>query len=488
MQPRNQKPYWILVGVIALLAAGLMFYAQTDAFAWDEGFHMLTAQLITRGKRPWIDFNFSQTPLNAYWNAVWMIVFGQSWRTAHAVATIMTAAATLLTADYLFVRFPIATWRFAAAMMATLIIALNVLVVQYGPLGQAYGLALFLVVGAFRCAVLAVDRSSPALSAAAGLLSAAAAGCTQLTSPVCPILLIWILVCNRTGKRPAKFIAFIVAATIPMLPVAWLFAQGPRQAFFNIIQYNLIFRQVEWSGAIEHDIGVMLSWLHSAQALLIGLLALAGLISARKFTQPERREFYLCAWLSLGIGAFISSAHPTFQRYYLFALPFLTILATAGMYWLSSRIFAERRFWPIFALALLFSLELGKALYDKHDNVNWRDLEKIAAKVDQVTPADAAVLADEPIYFLTRRPPPSGMELADSHKLDFPPLQAAALHLVSESEILKQLKSGRYPTAVDCGKGHKLTEDEFRKLYRQSEETDICTVYWDFKPAAPQRN
>src|ERR1051326_6594421 len=93
---RDQKSYWLLAGVVALLAAGLMIYSQTDAFTWDEGFHLLTAQLITRGKRPYLDFNFSQTPLNAYWNAFWMLVFGQSWRTAHAVASLMTTAATAL--------------------------------------------------------------------------------------------------------------------------------------------------------------------------------------------------------------------------------------------------------------------------------------------------------------------------------------------------------------------------------------------------------
>src|SRR5579863_2320824 len=132
MRRRNQKTYWILAGVITLLAAGLEFYAQTDAFAWDEGFHALTAQLITRGERPYLDFNFSQTPLNAYWNAFWMIVFPQSWRTLHAVASLMTTGAILMTADFLFVRFPVEGWRFPAALMAALVVGLNVLIVQYG--------------------------------------------------------------------------------------------------------------------------------------------------------------------------------------------------------------------------------------------------------------------------------------------------------------------------------------------------------------------
>ena len=91
---------------------------------------------------------------------------------------------------------------------------------------------------------------------------------------------------------------------------------------------------LEWAGAIAHDIGVLMSWLNSAQALTVGLLALAGLLFVRfrsDWTQPQRAEFYLCGWLALALGVHISSAHPTFQRYYLFTLPFLIILSAAGM-------------------------------------------------------------------------------------------------------------------------------------------------------------
>jgi 4-amino-4-deoxy-L-arabinose transferase-like glycosyltransferase len=472
--------------VVTLLAAGLVFYSQTVAFAWDEGFHLLTAELITRGKRPYLDFNFSQTPLNAYWNAFWMLVFGQSWRTAHAVAAVMTSGAVLLTADYLFVRFPVERWRFPGALMAAFTIGLNVLIVQFGTIGQAYGLALFLIVAAFRLAVLSVDEEGALFPALAGFLSSAAAGATLLTAPVCPVLAIWIGFQNRAGCRWKKLSAFLGAAVIPFLPVLDLFVKGPRQTFFNIIQYNLVFRQVEWNGAISHDIGVLLSWLNSAQALLVALLALAGLLFIRfqsDWTRPQRAEFYLCGWLALALGFHISTAHPTFQRYYLFALPFLTILAVAGIYSIATRLLAPPRvFWPIAGLILICSLELFNALHNRKDNVNWLDLEKLATKVDQVTPPDGLLLSDEPIYFLTRRAPPSGMELADSHKLDFPPERAIPLHLISETEVKKQIAAGRFATAVDCDKGHKVGEDDFKPKYRHSEEFDTCTVYWDPVP------
>src|SRR3989442_13400905 len=101
------KPKRVLACLASLLATGLVIYSQTAAFAWDEGYHLLTAQLIGRGKLPYIDFCFPQTPLNAYWNAGWMRIFGDTWRTAHAVAALMTALAVALTADYLLRRFPL---------------------------------------------------------------------------------------------------------------------------------------------------------------------------------------------------------------------------------------------------------------------------------------------------------------------------------------------------------------------------------------------
>ena len=479
----------MLTGVVAALFASLLIFSQTDAFVWDEGFHLLTAQLITRGKEPYLDFNFSQTPLNAYWNALWMLVFGQSWRVTHAVATLMTTGAIMMTADFLFFRFPVVRWRFAAALFSALSLGLNVLIVQYGTIGQAYALSLFLIVAAFRLTVSSVDRSGILFPALAGFLSSAGAGATLLSSPVCPVLAIWMMCRNRIGSRRAKLGAFVAAAVVPFLPVLYLFIKGPRQTFFNIIQYNLVYRKVEWAGAISHDIfTVFLSWLNSAQALLLGLVAVAGLLFVRfdsdqeNWNKNQRAEFYLCGWLALALGVHISSAHPTFQRYYLLALPFVVILAAAGLYSVTRRLYVpDRPFWPIFALTLIFSLELAKALHDRHDNINWRDLEKIAAKVDRVTPPDGVILSDEQIYFITRRPPPSGMELADSHKLEFPPERATPLHLLPESEVIKQVKAGRFNTVVNCDKNAKLTDEDLGKLYANHTDSDeTCNIYWNF--------
>ena len=91
----GQPPKVLLLYLVCgFLTAVLIVYARTRAFAWDEGFHLITAQLIKAGKRPYIDWVFSQPPLNAYWNALWMGIFGESWRVVHTVAALCTAVAS----------------------------------------------------------------------------------------------------------------------------------------------------------------------------------------------------------------------------------------------------------------------------------------------------------------------------------------------------------------------------------------------------------
>ena len=227
-------------GLIFAIAAGLLVYSQTDAFAWDEGFHLLAAQLIFRGKRPYLDFFFPQAALNAYWNAFWMRIFGDTWRVAHAVAALSTAAAIGLAADYVRRRFPDRRSSVAAASATALGIALNIQVVEFGAIGQAYGLALLLTVAAFRASVASVARRGPWMSAAAGFLAAAAAGSTLLTAPVAPVLWLWTLVRNREGNRWTKAAAMVAGGAAAAAPLAVLLAKSPQKVLFDIVKFHLL--------------------------------------------------------------------------------------------------------------------------------------------------------------------------------------------------------------------------------------------------------
>jgi 4-amino-4-deoxy-L-arabinose transferase-like glycosyltransferase len=483
MSPQpGARSNWIVLGLAALAAAGLQTYAQLRAFAWDEGWHLVAAQSINRGRRPYLDFCFPQTPLNAYWNAGWLRVFGDTWHTPHAVAAVMTALAVLLTGRYLLRRFPVAGWRVATAVAAMCCFSLNIVVVEYGALAQAYALCLFLIVTAFLYTVAAVDREAPWSAGAAGLLAGAACNCSLLTAPVAPVLLIWMLFSNRAGNRWAKLGAFAVGGAVACVPLAWLFAQGPQQTIFNVLHYNLLYRQRQWEGALAHNFGEWFAWVSSPQALMLGGLALAGVLFIRKRSGWERalrREFYLSAWLAVALIVHISTATPTFRRYYLLAVPFLAILACAGLYDVGSRLGSpDRPWWPVLIVSLLTGACLTKAMIEGHEDFSWYDVEQIAAKVKPVTPPQAVLFADEPTYFVTRHVPPSGLELEDSHKLDFPPAVARQLHVIPQKELDLEIKAGAFDTLEISDDDERIEKLGLRKMYAHSAKVEDYDVFW----------
>jgi hypothetical protein len=290
------------------------------------------------------------------------------------------------------------------------------------------------------------------------------------------VLLVWMLVYNRAGSRWTKLVAFGTGVVIPFAPVFWLFFRGPRQTWFNVIQYHLFFRKLYWPETTRHDLEVLTSWVNSPQVLVTGLLAVLGVLYvSRRSLWPNqvKAEYYLCAWLAAALCVEVSLAHPTFERYFLLPVPFLAILAVAGLYAIQSKRAA-------LVVAAIFVLGLGRSLYDRRDADTWSVYERLASFVDRVTPRDAPLLADEPIYFLTRRMPPPGFELSYTHKIDLPAEDRALLHILTEGEVRRQAQSGKFATAYSCS-DHDIEAYDLKSLYKQRVDMDDCVIFWDPK-------
>ena len=436
---------------------------------------MLAAQLIARGKRPYLDFFFPQTPLNAYWNAAALRLFGGTWRTVHALSALVTAGTILLAADFVYTRFPAVHWRLPGAIAAALLIGLQANVIEYATTGQPYALCLLLMVAAFRVSVVAVEREGWIATAAAGMLASAAAGCSLLVSAAPVVLLIWIVRRSRLSRLPA----FLAGALVPFLPVLWWFARAPRQVFFNLFQYHLFYRRASWEDPTPHDWEVLTSWLTSPQALVLGLLAAAGLWHCKC-----RPEFSLCGWLALTIGAELCVTHPTFEWYFVLVIPFLAILAVAGLHAVCSRPYPRVPPWlPVALLLAVVSLGAAKTLYADRNGFSWRDLEAVARKVEEVTPPGAPLWADEHIYFLTRRPPAEGTEVAYAEDIDLPAAQALSLHIVPLDELDRRAAAGVFHTVSTCEMSAPLEELKSPRLFLHSASVATCHVFWG-PPAA----
>jgi hypothetical protein len=477
-----RRTFFLPLTAVFLIACGLVVYSQTAAFAFDEGFHLLAAQLILHGKRPYLDFLFAQAPLNAYWNALWMRILTDNWRVAHALAAVQTAAAVALTADYVFRRLPERTWNVPASLFVACAVGLNVAVVQFGTVGQAYGLCMLLIVAAFRTTALAAGRGSLWLPALSGLLSAAAAESSLLCAPVAPVLLAWLLVANAAGRRLAKAGAFAAGALIASIPLLRLFVQSPRQVLFSVFQYHFLFREVEWPDAFQHNLSVSLGWVDSGQALLLVLLASGGVLYVWRcgWDRSVRMELYLCGALAVALAAHLLSARPTFERYFLLTVPFLSILASVGVCALGERLSGPGKpAWTAGVACLLMVLGLTRTLFEGRDDFVWKDAEVLADEVNSITPQGAPLYADEIVYFVARRMPPAGMEYRDSHKLkSLPPSEAAYLHIVPSQERDRMIEDGAFPTVESCD------EDEisrFVKLYSNKAEHADCAVFWGYR-------
>ncbi len=488
---KKSRASLFFVAVLLLISAGLLVYSQTLSFVWDEGFHLVAAQLINAGKTPYIDFCFPQTLLNAYWNAGLMRIFGENWRVTHYGATLLVIGALFLMADFVRRRFPVPNWRLACAITVACMIGLDAVVVQFGTVAQAYGIGLFLTVAAFRVALVAARRGTPLLAFATGLLAGGAASATLLCAAGVAVLLAWIWFYNSAGKRWTKTVAFILGVLIPFAPVFWLFAQAPRQTFFNVVQYQALFRRVNWGKPGEHDLDVLSDWLNSTQALLLGALAITGVWFVQRksrWDRERRAEFYLAAWLSLAPGLYIATAHPTFGRYFIFLIPFMAMLSAAGLYLIGSKLGSPARsFWPALAVSALFALCVAKTLYDGRDGTRWSDYDEIAQKIKQVTPPGRLFMADEVVYFLLHRAPPSGFEFSYSHKLQLPPDQEHLYHVISEAEVKKEVQSGRFYTVETC-RDEIIDSFKLDSLFPNSADIGDCTVYWgkvnDLSPSA----
>lgn len=485
LSPLRRTQALILAAALTLIAAALVLYSQTMAFAWDEGFHILCAQMILHGKRPYIDFVFSQTPLNAYWNAFWMAILGETWRVPHAIAALGSAAGVVLVSLYVFLRFPADKWRFPGAILSAVLMGFNSIVLRFGGIAQAYGLCLMTTSAAFWLAILSPERGNLVFPALAGFLAGTAAGSSLLSAPAAPILLIWIVAYSAAGNRWAKCAAYLAGGLVSVTPIIWLLIQGPSQVIFGIVDYNLQFRQLDWPDATTQNLEVIISWIDSGPALLLLFLGIAGTLYVRyhaEWTPSVKAEFYLCSWLSLSFGLYISYVRPTFERYYLFAVPFLSVLSVAGLYCLVTALCRKERIWaPIAVVSFLVLLGLGKQLYEERDASTYSDFEQIAKKVSEVTPPNQPLFADEVIYFLTKHAPPNGMEMWNAHKFSFSADRLRLFHLIPQGELDRRVAAGAFYTLETCEEDDFIKEHGYSRVYGKVATPNGCTVYWGLK-------
>jgi len=448
----NSKPDKLLLGAVCLaITAALLIYSQTEAFAWDEGFHLLAARLILAGKRPYADFLFAQTPLNAFWNALIMRVTGVGWRVPQMAAALETAGAVWLIASYILMRS-----RLSVAIAVAVLIGLNDVVVWYGCIPQAYGLCMLLGSVAFRFCI-----GGRALWA--GLAAGAAASASLLAAPLGPVLFVWISIRSRMRQS----LAFVAGSVVGLSPVLWALATAAHRFIFDVVGFHVYYRQVQWSGWVSHDAGVMTAWLDSGTGLILIGLALAGAWVGR-----ARDDIRLCSWVAGVAAAYLATAHPTFPQYFTAAIPFAAVLASAALDKVDGR-------WPAVVIPALMVAALSREIWQEHTDFSWATLAPVIQKVKEVTTPGARVLADEHIYLMSGIIPPEGLEWSAGHKIEMPMDRARPFHVLPQSELDKQIRNRLFDVLETCEESD-VKRLILKPLYKNMEPIgDDCFVFWN---------
>lgn len=412
---RRPLAFWLTA---LALTAGLLVYSQTGAYFGNESFHLLAAQLINAGKKPYLDFFYQHAPLYAYLNALWMRVFGESWQSAHILSALLTSGGTLLVADYVFLRLR-GRQRLATATVAALLMGLNFYVICFGTVGLPFGLCLFFTAAAFRLTTEAVNEHRHWRAFFAGGCAAAAAAASLLTAPELVVLLVWMIYYNGAGSRWRKGTAFVGGAVIPFLPLAWLFVQAPRQTFFNLVGYHLYYRVQTGGSMLRWNLREIIEWFVTYQGWLLVALAATGLwFTVRRHAVDARRkaEFYLCAWLVVVLSVWLAIPRPTFAFYFVLLTPFISILAAVGFQEVAAHLQRSRSIaWLMVALVVLYLAGLAGRVYKSRLEIfdaNYKTMTAVARDLEQITPRDGWIYAFEAVYFEMQRLPPPGLENA----------------------------------------------------------------------------
>ena len=68
-----------------------------------------------------------------------------------------------------------------------------------------------------------------------------------------------------------------------------------------------------------------------------------------------------------------------------------------------------------------------------------------------------------------------------SHKLRLPPTLSAAVKIVPQPEVDRQVAAGMFSTVETCEGDDWSAERKLPEIYRQKAEFGECAVYWDWK-------
>jgi hypothetical protein len=439
-----------------LLAAANLFFGELNQ---DEGWYLYAARLVNEGWIPFRDFAFTQGPMLP-------LVYGMAhplWESfgvgGGRLLTALMGLGAALAASAFAARIAPEGRKDPAAVLAFILIALNVYQSYFTTVVKTYSLcALFLAAG-FLAARIARERGAAVWYASAGIFFAAAAA-TRITAGVALATVGLYLVLDRAARGDRPWIAFgLGSATGLAVFLGYFYAVAPESFRFFLLEYHAHRNAGGPLAALSFKLG-MIS--RVVQAYFVALALGAGLIVARAtglMRSAEQRDgLVVTAWLTIAGIAIVQAAAPfPYDDYQVPLFPLFAALLAAAIFRIPA--LGEAR---VACAALCFALVISAAsaisspinhawLIVGRDRIWWTMREqpallqlRKAARLVRARSGTEIELLTQDTYLAVEAGlrVPRGWEMGVfSYYPDWPRERAERLHVVNRESLLEQISA-----------------------------------------------
>lgn len=299
----------------ALLGANIAFGELNQ----DEGWYLYAARMVSLGEMPYRDFAYTQTPVMPFVYSLaqpFVRIYGLL---AGRVFTAALGFAGALIAAWLAARLVGPGKRLDAALLAFMLILVNVYQTYFCAVVKTYALtALFLVAG-FLVLSVALDRRSRLAAVLSAALLVLAAGTRTSTGIVLPI--VFVFLCSERNSRAFHgWVYFalggLLSACVVVLPFLLM---APESFWFCVVSYHTLRASGDIWQTLIYKAG-FLSRLLGAYfvAVALWLAVVAGQWFQRR-NQDMRSEPVSCARVPASLSGLIWASVAAVTLVHLFA-------------------------------------------------------------------------------------------------------------------------------------------------------------------------
>lgn len=307
----------------ATLLFGLLFtfyfVLSVERFvASDEGFYLYAAKLVTSGSLPYFDFFYPQMPLLPYIYGAFLSLFGFSWFSARALASLLTTFIAVL----YFRQTEYKSSR-GLALLGLALFVLNGSLLGWFPIAKTYSLEVALSFLSYVLVSRSRTQAGRWLPVLAGIATGLTVSVRLFYVVLIPVFLV-SLVFGKEGKRNS--LLFLVGGFLTFLPHLAMMMADFQLYYFNNFGFHQLrtFRPPEVDAQAKWNIVKMLLGIKAdsrvdglQSAIVLYSVPIYGLVCLFRRRFPE-----LSFWIALVLSITYLFPTPLHAQYYSTVMPF----------------------------------------------------------------------------------------------------------------------------------------------------------------------